>query len=106
MSDFKYVAENPVFPAHTPKEIKILGIKNLIPVEITCELDGKEQKIMAGVDYSSNQLSIDGLSEEVAKNISDKFFNFVYKDMVLPSDLFAEDRPSVSEIPKEEDVQW
>lgn len=104
---FKYTAENPVFVTQSPKEIKILNVKNLIPIEITYEADGTEQKIVAAVDYSSNELSgISGLAEESRKELSDKFFNFIYKKMILPSDLFAEESPTVSEIPKEEDVQW
>tara|TARA_Y100000034_G_scaffold43496_3_gene53079 strand:- start:10038 stop:10373 length:336 start_codon:yes stop_codon:yes gene_type:complete len=106
--NFDYTAEKPVFVSKQPKDIKILKVRNLMPVEITYESGGVEQKTVAHVDYSTSDLSIGGvaLSQESMKEISDKFFKFVYKSTALPSDLFAEERPSAPEIHKEEDVQW
>lgn len=101
--NFEYTAENPVFP--TPN-VKITGIRNLLPIEITYEVDGEEKKIVAGVDYNAKEISITGLQQAVADTISEQFFDFVNNSIALPSDLFAEDRPTVTPVPKEEDIQW
>lgn len=84
-------------------DLEILSVKNLIPVEIIYKLDGKEEKIVAHVDYNSKELVTSDLPQDV---IEDKFFDFIYKSMTLPSDIFAEVKPKVPEVPKEEDVQW
>lgn len=104
-SHFDYTAENPTFIQHTPK-IKILGVKNLIPIEVTCELDGIQQKITTYVDYSSNELSVPDMPQATVDKLSKEFFDFIYKKTALPSDMFAEERPIVPEKFKEEDVQW
>lgn len=105
--NFDYVAENPVFPSpQEPEEVEITAIKNLLPIEITYMADGVEKKIVAGVDYNTNEISIPSLSQETVDKISEKFFEFVYRSTALPSDLFAEDRPTVTPVPKEEDIQW
>jgi hypothetical protein len=102
--NFEYTTENPVFP--TPNEIKILGVRNLLPIEITYEADGVEKKTVAGVDYNTKEISIPGFQQATVDKISEQFFEFVYNSMALPSDLFAEDRPKVTPAPKEEDIKW
>jgi hypothetical protein len=101
---FEYTAENPVFI--TPKEVKILGVRNLLPIEITYDADGEEKKVVAGVDYNAKTISIPGIPQDTAEKITEQFFEFVYGSMDLPSDLFAEDRPTVTPVPKEEDIKW
>lgn len=101
---FDYTAENPVFIQNIPKKIEILGIRNLIPIEIICELDDVESKIKAYVDYNSKKLSIPDVSKATEEKISDEFFNFIDNRTALPSDMYAEESPSVPKVPKEEDT--
>ena len=101
---FKYTAENPVFA--TPQEVKILGIRNLVPIEIHYEADGVDKKVVAGVDYNTKEISIPGLSQVLVDKIADKFFDYSYESNALPSDLFAEDRPTAPAVSKEEDIKW
>ena len=102
--NFEYIAENPVFVV--PQDVEILGIRNLVPIEIHYKADGVEKKVVAGVDYNAKEISIPSLSKALVDKISEKFFDYAYESIALPSDLFAEDRPTAPAAPKEEDIEW
>ena len=102
---FEYTTENPVF-AGPPQEVKILRIRNLLPIEITYEADGIEKKVIAGVDYNAREISVPGLQQATVDKISEQFFEFAFEDESLPSDIFAEERPTVAPVHKEEDIEW
>lgn len=106
---FSYEAKEPVFIQSSPEDIKILRIRNMIPVEISCTFDGEEQTLNAFVDYREKELRVPGLPQATVDKLKSVFWPSVHESMQLPDDLFAEDRPTVpnpEEYNKGEDIKW
>jgi hypothetical protein len=58
---FKYAEELdsvPLPPEDNEDSLKILQVKNLIPIEVMCEFEGKTKKIFAYIDYATQEIII------------------------------------------------
>jgi hypothetical protein len=56
---FKYAEELdevPILPEESQGPIKILQVKNLVPIEITCEIGGQTKTIFAYIDYATQEI--------------------------------------------------
>lgn len=90
---FKYEANprNLIRPSGDTPEIEIEDISFLMPIRITCKINGQPQIISGGMNYATKEMVLNDthiIPAELAESMKEKVFEFLKIATTLPEESY------------------